>query len=311
MQTILNNMILIVLNVSLWHGRKKLRSEDLAANGIDVDKLPPGTLATLGSKRIISPAAVNMFSALKREAERLCLQYGVRLIGGYAVPKDRADELNKALAEIKIKFEAARTNLLSVYDEEVEKWIVTNPPEWSPIIRAAVEPVSHLRRAIAFNFAAVTVGAPENVQENGLDEEVNGLYGQLCHEVRVAARQAYEVSYVGKLEVTRKALRPINAIREKLLGMAFLDQSISDIIQVIDDTLDKIPKSGPIAGTDLNMVAGLLGRQLSNMGRVVPEEIEVEEPIIEEENIAETPPTIPASLFDDPPAEINTISWDF
>lgn len=309
MQTILNQVVLLVLNISLWHGRKKLRAEDLAANGIDVDKLPPGTLATLGSKRIINPAAVNVFSALKREAERLCLQYGTRFIGGYAVPTDKVDELTAQLSRIKGEFEQARVNLLSSYDTEVEKWINSNPPEWKPIIEAAVEPVSHLRRSIAFNFAAVGLNTPDEVKENGLDEEITGLYGQLCHEVRVAARQAYEVSFVNKLEVTRKALRPINAIREKLAGMVFLDPAIADAIQVIDDTLAKIPKSGPIQGTDLNMVAGLLGRQLANMGRVVPEEPEIEPEIEEEEPVQQEPPVVvvPAPVTE----ELSAIAWDF
>ena len=308
-KSILDQMILVVLNISLWQGRKALHLGDLALNGVDVDKLPPGTLATLGSKRIISPEAVKIFAALKREAERFCLQNGVRFGGGgYAIPREKVDELNQELKRIKGEFEVAKSTFLSVYDEEVEKWIDSNPPEWSPIIRAAVESPGHIQKTITFNYAALDVSAPADVGDNGLDEEVDSLYGQLCHEVRVAARQAYEGSFVGKQEVTRKALRPIRSIRDKLAGLLFLDQSIVETIQVIDDTLEKLPKNGAIKGTDLNMVAGLVGRQLANIGRVVPDE-----PEIEEENIEEAPEYIvPAAIINSQNSgDVAPITWDF
>ena len=308
-QAILDQMILVVLHVSLWQGRKALHREDLASNGINVDKLPPGTLATLGSKRIISPEAVKIFASLKREADRLCLQHGVRFVGaGYAVPKEKVEKLNMELQRIKGAFDVAKAEFLSVYDIEVEKWINSNPPEWSSIIRAAIEPPSHIKKTISFNYAAISVNAPADVENNGLDEEMGSLYGQLCHEVRQAARQAYETSFVGKQEVTRKALRPIRAIREKLAGLSFLDQGIVDTIQVIDDTLAKLPKNGSIKGTDLNMVAGLVGRQLANIGRDVPVEAEIEEEIIEDapEYI------ISAALINSQNSgDVAPITWDF
>ena len=73
-QAILDQMILVVLNISLWQGRKALKMSDLALNGIDIDKLPPESLATLGSKRIISPKAVKIFISLKRAAKKFCLK---------------------------------------------------------------------------------------------------------------------------------------------------------------------------------------------------------------------------------------------
>jgi len=85
---------------------------------------------------------------------------------------------------------------------------------------------------------------PVEIDENGLDEEVGSLYGQLCHEVQVAARHAFENSFVGKQEITHKTLRPIKLIRKKLVGLLFLDHSIAETIQIIDDTLAKLPEEG-------------------------------------------------------------------
>lgn len=308
-QTILGQMILVVLNISMWQGRKALQAGDLASNGIDVDKLPPGTLATLGSKRIISPDALKVFVALKREAVTLCLKNGVRFgSNGYAVPRESVDELSRELKRLKEQFETAKADFLQVYEQEVANWINSNPPEWASIIRSEVDSPSQINKAISFNYAALDVKAPADVSDNGLDEEVNSLYGQLCQEVRFAARRAFEYTFIGKKEVTQKAIRPIRTIRAKLTGLLFLDPTIAETIQVIDDTLKMLPQSGAIKGTDLNMVAGLVGRQLANMGRVVTEQTESEDDLSEEAPEV----IIPAELIiAQDTGKVAPIAWDF
>jgi hypothetical protein len=283
---ILDNIVVIMLNISLWSGRKKLRAEDLAANGIEVNKLPPGTLASLGTKRIIAPEALNPFTALKKEAERICLAKGIRFLGGYAIPKESSDGLVEELKEIKLRFLEAKDKILSDYDKEIAKWISENPPEWASVIRAAIEPVSTIDQALHFNFAPVAVGSPEGMEDDneGLDEEANGMLGQLYHEVRVQAKTAYEASLVGKREVTRKALRPVASIRNKLQGLSFLDPEIAETIVVIDKAMETLVKISPITGPDLDMLAGLLGRRLANIGRpyILEEVAETDEDVTEE-----------------------------
>lgn len=305
-QIILDQMNLVVLNISLYQGRKAIKKADLALTGIDVGKLPPGSLATLGSKRVISPKALRIFSRLRRSARKLCLHNGVRFGGcGYAIPRERIEALSTELKKMKDEFETAKTDFLAVYQEEVEKWVTENPPEWAQMIRGAIDSAFHIDKVISFNYAAFEARPPEDVTDNGLDEEVNSLYGQMCHEVRVAARRAYDTSYVGKQEISQKALRPINTIRAKLFGLLFLDPSIVEMIQAIDDTLAKLPTDGPIKGTDLNMLAGLLGRQLASMGRVMPQGADSEEEVGDETSDG-TEPGMPEHA-----GKVAPITWDF
>ena len=268
--TVLEEIVLFILDIRLWTGRKKLREEDLAVNGIDTTQLPPGTLASLGSKKTISTEALSPFQSMKREAEKLLLATGVRFLGGYAVPADKAAEISQRLTELQINFQTAKTDLLRQYDEQVRDWIAANPPEWSPIIQASVDSVATVDKALQFGFTPVTIQPPKTLSDSDpLEEQAEGLYGQLCHEIRGMARTAFDASYVGKQSVTRKALRPITAIKEKLTALAFLDSQIPPLIQSIDDTLHQLPASGPIAGRDLNLLAGLLSRQLMRMGMPV------------------------------------------
>lgn len=264
---ILQNIVVFILDIHLWSGRKKLRAEDLAVNGIEVDKLPPGTLASLGSKKIISTDALAPFAALKREAEKLCLAKGVRFLGGYAVPVGEAQELHNQLAILKRRFEKARAELLQDYDMKVQEWINDNPPEWAAVIRASVDPLSRVQQALAFDYTPVKVDATQEIstESNPLQNQTEGLYAQLCREVRGMATTAYSASYEGKSSVTRKALRPISAIREKIAALEFLSPDISTLISAIDQTLDSIPPSGPIQGYRLDRLNRLL-RELSHLG---------------------------------------------
>lgn len=280
---IIDSLVVFILDITIPLGSKKLRPEDLANNGIDISKLPPAALSTLGSKRFISPKELAPFMAIKRAAERQLGSYGSRFLRGFAVPEDRAEDLNNELLALKKQFEDKKEEFINGYEEAIEAWITQNPPEWEGMIRSAVDSPAKVSRTLVFGYAPVKISSPKQLEaadgtagNTGLEEQASGLFGQLCHEVRMAAENAYKESFVSRLSVSRKALRPIAAIREKLSGLSFLDHSIIDAIQSIDETLNKLPRTGPIEKTDLDMVAGLVGRRLANFGRTLPVEPEQE-----------------------------------
>ena len=123
------------------------------------------------------------------------------------------------------------------------------------------------------------------------------------------AKTAFDASYVGKQSVTRKALRPINAIREKLVALAFLDQNIPPLINSIDDTLNQLPLSGPIEGQYLNLLAGLLSRQLMRMGLPVEQQVEEELPDAVDDEIDIPLAALAAMNASRVPA--TALQWDF
>ena len=60
---ILDNLLALNLNVSLWSARRKMSQEDLGGA-----ELPPEDLASLGSKRIADPENLKVFGTLKARA---------------------------------------------------------------------------------------------------------------------------------------------------------------------------------------------------------------------------------------------------
>ncbi len=64
---ILDRLLVVKLDATIWGGRKKLHKEDLILG--DGSILPPEDLASLGSKKIADPMELAVFNRLKKEAE--------------------------------------------------------------------------------------------------------------------------------------------------------------------------------------------------------------------------------------------------
>jgi hypothetical protein len=260
---VLDKVIVINLDISLWSGRKKLRPEDL--QGVN---LPPDKLASLGSKRVYDPEALSIFAKLKAKAERSCLKAGTRFLSGYAIPEEKVPALLVELAEIGEEYAREKAAFLIKYQSTLSEWI-EEAGEWASIIRAAVETEEAVSEKISFGFTPFKVGpcaiendseyAADTMAQDLLETQVNGLAGQLLKEIGLAARQAFEASFKGRTEVTRKALRPFNTISDKLKGLMFVaPQQIVGMLKNIHAAIDSVPKNGPITGAPLMGLIGVL-----------------------------------------------------
>lgn len=274
---VLQGLIVIALDITLWSGRKKLRPEDLGGVA-----LPPDKLASLGSKRIYDPDSLCIFATLKRQAERACSEVGVRFLGGYAVPETKLDDLYVELERIQTAFEKAKTHFLSSYDSKLADWL-EEAGEWREIVARAVEPGSAIVSKLACGFTAYKVGMPEDIKAVAtIEKQIGGLADQLIREVSKAALDAYEDSFKGRTEVTRKALRPLKAIQDKLTGLAFVaPEKISGITTNVEAALNAVPKTGPIEGAVLMGLVGALTELADIDGFVAAaEKAEAEAPVL-------------------------------
>jgi len=271
---ILDNIVILVLSVSLWTGRKQLREEDLKL--ADGSELPPQKLASLGSKRVMDPAALAPFATFKRRAERTVLAVGTRFLGGYAVPVEKLDGLMAELDVIKDEYNAAKIEFLAEYDQAVQDWKTQNPG-WEEVIARSVESLEYVRRQLAFCVQTFNINPVEG-HETGLETEINGLADQLRHEVRQQARLTWDSSFKGKLEAGQKTVRPIRAMLEKIEGLVFLEPGLNELVTGIRSTLISLPKTGPIKGGDFAALCGVI-HLLGN----IPEAREIAENLLVDE----------------------------
>jgi hypothetical protein len=255
---ILSNVIVVSLVFHIWSGRKKLRPEDLMASGAS---LPPEELVSLGSKKIFDPEVLKVFYELKRKAEGICASKGVRFLKGYAVPKSEAQEVLRKLDAVLVEFDQKKTRLLAEYDDLRRRWM-NQHSTYAHIIKEMMSR-EEVSRRIAGHYELFEVGevSPE-VAAAGAKAQANlgaGLGARLFEEVSAQARELVKRSLEGRTEVTQKFLRPLRAIRAKMMALQFVDGRVGPIIDEMDKVLAAMPKEGKITGIDLAALRGVCG----------------------------------------------------
>ena len=258
---ILDRLLVVKLDATIWGGRKKLHKEDLILG--DGSVLPPEDLASLGSKKIADPTELAVFNRLKKEAERVCLKVGTRFLGGFAVPEDFIGPIQTELERIAMGFGLARDKFLSGYDDAVKGWVAKHP-EFAEAITRAVDPVETVAANLLFDYVVFRVSQPQPPEDGvspeltaSLDRRVGSLSDTLFREVAQDAAYWIENSLIGRQSVTRKALSPLKKMRDKLDGLAFLDHRVNRVVQTLDEILSRVPKTGPLEGAYLQEVFAL------------------------------------------------------
>ncbi|MEA4991194.1 DUF3150 domain-containing protein [Desulfovibrio desulfuricans] len=255
---ILDNLLALNLNVSLWSARRKMSQEDLGGA-----ELPPEDLASLGSKRIADPENLKIFGTLKARAFNYLDRQGVRFMSGWAIPEEKAGEIVQELCSIRNDFQKEKESFLAGYDQNVQAWIEKHH-QWGEIIRNSLVGPDYVRARMDFRWQLYKVAPLEQhtdntaVLEAGLAEEVQGLGGTLFDEVAKSADDIWRRVYHGKTEVTHKALSPLRTLHTKLTGLSFVEPHVAPVADIVQSALLRMPKKGNITGTDLLLLQGLV-----------------------------------------------------
>ena len=255
---ILDNLLALNLNVSLWSARRKMSQEDLGGA-----ELPPEDLASLGSKRIADPENLKVFGTLKARAFNYLDRNGVRFMSGWAIPEEKAGEIVQELLNIRTEFQKEKEAFLADYDQNVQAWIEKHH-QWGEIIRNSLVGPEYVRARMDFRWQLYKVAPLEQhtdntaVLEAGLAEEVQGLGGTLFDEVAKSADDIWRRVYHGKTEVTHKALSPLRTLHAKLTGLSFVEPHVAPVADIVQAALLRMPKKGNITGTDLLLLQGLV-----------------------------------------------------
>ena len=255
---ILDNLLALNLNVSMWSARRKMSQEDLGSA-----ELPPEDLASLGSKRIADPENLKVFGTLKARAFNYLDRHGVRFMSGWAIPEEKAGEIVQELLNIRTEFQKEKEAFLADYDQNVQAWIEKHH-QWGEIIRNSLVGPEYVRARMDFRWQLYKVAPLEQhtdntaVLEAGLAEEVQGLGGTLFDEVAKSADDIWRRVYHGKTEVTHKALSPLRTLHAKLTGLSFVEPHVAPVADIVQAALQRMPKKGNITGTDLLLLQGLV-----------------------------------------------------
>jgi hypothetical protein len=253
---VLKKIFAVNLNVNIWSAKTKLKPEDFSHG-----TLPPGDLASLGTKRICDPSALKIFGTLKSRAITLLDKSGIRFLGGWAIPESKAQEINAELEHISKEFLQAKLDFLKGYDIAVNNWIAQNSA-WKDLIANSTVSSEYVADRIGFHWQVFQVLCPAGKRRerlcDGLTSEVEHLSHNLFDDVSKTAKDSWNKSFLGKNEVTRKALAPLKGMQQKLSDLSFIEPKVMPVVNLIQDALDRIPKRGVISDMTLLMIKRLI-----------------------------------------------------
>lgn len=253
---VLENVVLVNLDVHIWSGSTRLNASDI---GVDPDSLPPGDLASLGSKKIYPKEDLNAFQTRKKEAIRALEKVGVRFLGGmtFACPESIYDDIVEKLAGIKAQFERLKRELQSAYEHRCREWVAAHPG-WEAVIERSLVPIERVMAATSFDFHPFKVREVAPNQPGHLENAGTTLAARMFEEVGKSADDMWRDSLMGKNRVTQRSVGVVRNIRQKLAMLAFVDPRVGPVVQAIDDALDKLPRTGPLEGADFTQLVGLV-----------------------------------------------------
>ena len=255
---VLDRILALNLDISLWSARTKLTEEDFGGA-----ELPPEDLASLGSKKICDPARLTVFSKLKARAVNLLNRHGVKFLSGWGIPEDKAGDIINGLCAIRDEFFMEKRNFLACYDEGIAEWIARHPA-WASIIQNSTVSRDYVDNRMKFAWQlyrvvpAAELDDDTAMTESGLHDEVENLGSTLFGEIARDASEIWRKVFEGKTEVTHKALSPLKTMRDKLVGLSFVEPHVVPVIELIETALAKMPKKGSITGAHLLMLQGMV-----------------------------------------------------
>lgn len=264
---VLDHLLLVSLDISIWSARKKLTRQDLRLP--DGSMPPEEDVITLGSKRIADPDKINELETVRRATHNACAKVGIQFLGGYGTSDEKIAALVEEIEENKKKFLTLRQALLDNYDEVTMGWIQKHP-DWEHALRNAITPKSVVAERTGFDFTVYKVGTPENVTTSStISQKADGLGGQLLREIAQEAKDLIERSILTRDDgaITRRAVGAIMRLRDKMDGLSFLASWITPLIEEIDRIVGRLPKNGNVEGDDyrhlLSMVMTLSDPKLA------------------------------------------------
>lgn len=241
--TVLRDVAMVMLNISIWSGAKKLQASDFI--NVNADDLPSNRVASFGIKHLIDKERLQPFKTIRGQTDRLCTKYGTRFLGGYAIPQDCVDQIGHELKALCDQFEQEIDRFMVEYDQATEDWISSNP-DFSEPIRRAILPPAVVRSRFRASYSIFEVdahpldrtGSMETSQNDLLDSVLNGVVTTLKpHLERKAGANAN--SY--RVEVRQT----ITDLAQKVRRFSFMEPS-GGMKLLADDLEDAVNGSGKI-----------------------------------------------------------------
>ncbi|WP_270819980.1 DUF3150 domain-containing protein [Aeromonas sp. Y311-2] len=241
---------LVDFKVTTWSATRNNKPLDL---GLENEALA-ADVVRLGSKSVFDKKKIDFQNRARQEGIALLSKVGFQCLGAWAVPRHFVDEVVEGLELMKSGFYANLDQLLLNYDAECDAWIkqaaaTVSLPDFADRIRASLYDVDYVRKQVSFSFRV-----NDDVINNPLGDAAIDTISEMARN----SLRDFQYSMSKGHKFTRKSLRYMTSIKDKLLQMVVLDSFIQPAIDSIEAFEAAIPKRRG-EQLDVNQLSKMMG----------------------------------------------------
>ena len=252
------------LAINIWSGSKKLTAKDF---GLSNEQLPPGKLASLGSKKIFNPNHIEPFNRMRYEVRNFLTQYSLPFANGFIYPEEYVDTIDSFLEEQKLVFNDKKRLFLEEYEKNLEEWLQeADNVQWRHLISGSIVDAGFV--ANKFNFGWFTMSFNPAVKSGQLEEAVVNLPASVFADVVESAKLLLMTARKkGNDHTNQKAIPPFERMMEKLNRLRFFNPKAATLSRGIALVINSLPVTGPVTGADYQRLYSLT-QSLSSMSGI-------------------------------------------
>ena len=253
--SILDQVALVNVEMSYWRGEVSLKEAEIEAKKL------PKELIKLGSKRVIDKKPLIPFGRLYADQRTLLASIGMRFMGGYAIPLDRIDEVDKELTRIANQVKNETQDFVSNYKRYVSEWADINDNHIpAQVIKDAAPSLAWIESRFGFEHAIYRMNPADEVQASRMENQAKGLINDLFNEISQTASEIFHNKMKGKDVVKIGALEPLLVLEQKVAGLRFLDSRFEGVATQLSFVATKIQRNPDekIWGPELMEIMGFV-----------------------------------------------------
>ncbi len=195
-------------------------------------------------------------SKCSAQARRALNQRGISFAkGATLVPISQLDDLITELHDIDTEFKAEVEELKNFYDNTIEEHVLNNQPVELYIRKCAEEASKFASR---FTFKVHPPMAIQPLFDGDEDVMTEEASQTLFEEISSEAAEIYQKSFLRAEKATSKKLKPVFALRDKLINLSFLDPTVARVAERFSEVLNELPLTYPLIGGDYHKVCHFL-----------------------------------------------------
>ena len=235
---ILENVVIFSLEgIRLTTGRKTLKGKDIKVINTGDIVLPPETIASLGTKKVIDPAKINKMRTFRTGADAICSKYGVPFLNGYAVPTSLASHVRQQLNDLKDQFYIFKNEFLSAISTDFLSWLDKEDETVK----------KRLDEKLQFGFSSFNISP---FGEGESEEKVQSLKESVLLDVVDRISELRERGSYNASNISQTTLNTLREVASKLKGLAVLNPDAGSLSDYLSNFISTLPSVGRLSNNE-------------------------------------------------------------